>query len=93
MLHGRYQLAAALGIIEQIILQVGVAVDHPNVAQYLVQHSRRTARSPLTAQLIQNGPSGLPEQSNDDFPIGQRCVVVRDFSQPRFRLFFIGMSR
>ncbi len=60
MMHGRNELAPPLGIVEQIVLQVRVAVDHPHIAQHLVQHARRSAGAPLAAKPIQNRPRAFP---------------------------------
>ena len=34
------QQFAALGVVKQIILQIGVATHHPDIAKHLVQHPR-----------------------------------------------------
>jgi hypothetical protein len=47
----------------------------------------RAERPALGAQLIEHGPGGLAQQTDDDFAVGQRVVVVGDFPQTRFRLF------
>ena len=41
------QRLASARIVQQIILQIGIAVDHPDIAQDFVQHARRTPRAPL----------------------------------------------
>ena len=72
-----------LGVVEQVVFQVGVALHHPDVAQHLVQHARRTAGAALTTQLQQQFPGTGAEQPDDDLAVGQRGVVVRNLAQPR----------
>ncbi len=79
--HGLHQLAAPLAAVQQIVLQIGVALHHPDVAQHLVQHAGRTARAPLRAQPLQHLPGTVPQQANDDLFVGKRGVVVRNFAQ------------
>ena len=50
------QLAAALRVVQQVVLQVGVALHHPDIAQHLVQHAGRAAGAALLAQLVQHLP-------------------------------------
>ena len=57
-----------LRIVEQVVLQVGIAVDDPDVAQHLEQHARRTAGAPLAAQLLQQLPHVRPEQADHENP-------------------------
>jgi len=80
------QLPEALRIVEQIVVQVGIAIDDPDVAEHLVQHARRTAGPALGAQFVEDRPGVLAQQADDDFTVGQRGVVVRNFAQTRFRL-------
>jgi hypothetical protein len=62
---------SALGIIEQIVLQVGIALDDPDVTQYLVQHPRRSARSALRTEFIDDLPTLFAEQTQDDLAVGE----------------------
>ena len=50
------QLAAAR-VVEQVLLEVGIAPHDPDVAQHLVQHPRRAAGAALGAQVVQQGPA------------------------------------
>ena len=77
-----------LRIVEQVVLQIRIAIHHPDIAQNLVQHASRAAGAPLVAQLVQHLPGGLAQQADDDFAIRQRGVVVGNFAQPRFRFSF-----
>jgi hypothetical protein len=72
-----------LRIVEQVVLQVGIAVDDPDVAQHLEQHPCRAAGAPLAAQFVQQLPHRRAEQAVHDLAIGERRVVVRDLAQPR----------
>ena len=80
------QRAAPLRIVEQVVLQVRIALHDPDVAQHLVQHPGRPARTTLCTQLIEDLPDRCAEQPDDDFPIRERCVVVGDFAQARGRI-------
>ena len=50
------QQPAPARVVEQVVLQVGVALHHPDVAQHLVQHARRAAGAALAAQQAQHLP-------------------------------------
>jgi hypothetical protein len=80
------QHTAAFGVIEQIVLQIGVALHHPNITQHLVQHACGTPRAALGAQTLQSLPRGLAQQSDHDFSVRETGVVVRDFSQAGRRI-------
>ena len=43
--------AAALRIVQQVVLQIGIALDDPDVAQDFEQHPRRASGATLAAQL------------------------------------------
>ena len=45
------QQFAPLRIVEQIVLQVRIALDDPDVAQHFEEHARRAPRAPLATQL------------------------------------------
>ncbi|EXI71388.1 MAG: hypothetical protein AW07_03720 [Candidatus Accumulibacter sp. SK-11] len=75
------QRIAARAIGEQIVLEVGVALHHPDVAEHLVEHPCRPAGDSLGAQLVEQCPHVVSEQANDDFAIGKRSVVVGNLAQ------------
>ena len=83
VLQGFDQLAPALRVVQQIVLQVGVALHHPDIAQDFVQHARRAPGATLLAQLVGQLPGASAKQANDDFAVGKTGVVVRDFAQAR----------
>jgi hypothetical protein len=83
MAHRVDEKRAALRVVEQVILQVRIALDDPDVAEDLEEHSRRTPRAPLAAQLIEDLPQRRSEQSRHDLAIGKRRVVVGNLAQPR----------
>ena len=56
VVQGLDELGAALRIVDQVVLQEGIAIHHPDVAQHLVQHARRAAGAPLGAQLVEQLP-------------------------------------
>ena len=71
----------ALAVGEQVVLQIRIAVDYPQVAQHLEQHARRPAGLALATQGFQYPPHLLAEEADDDFPVGKGGVVVGDFAQ------------
>src|SRR5690606_21622778 len=77
------QHAPALRVIDQIVLQVGVALYDPDVPEDLIEHAGGAARSPFAAKLVENLPDSLAEQPHDDLAIRERSVVVRNFTQAR----------
>ncbi len=81
MAQGADQRVTALTVVEQVVFQVRVALDHPDVAQHLVEHPRRTAGDALAAQFVEDRPVVGTEQADDDFAVGKRGVVVGDFAQ------------
>ena len=50
------QQLAAVGVVQQVVLQIGVALHHPDVAQHFIQHAGRPAGATLFAQLVQHLP-------------------------------------
>ena len=77
------QQPAPARVVEQVVLQVGIALHHPDVAQHLVQHARRAAGAALAAQRVQHLPGALAEQADHDLAIGERGVVVGNLAQAR----------
>ena len=74
---------AALRVVQQVVLQVGIALHHPDVAQHLVQHARRAAGAALLAQAVEHLPGARAEQADHDLAVGERGVVVGDLAQAR----------
>ena len=70
-------------IVEHVILQVGVALHHPDVAEHLIEHARRASGAALAAQLVELLPNRRAEQADDDLAVGERRVVVGDLAQAR----------
>ncbi|OIQ71141.1 hypothetical protein GALL_472410 [mine drainage metagenome] len=79
VLQGLNQQYPAFRVVQQIILQIGVALHHPDVTQHLVQHACRAARAALLAQLVKPVPGGGTQQADDDLAVRKRGVVVRNF--------------
>ena len=77
------QLATPTRVVEQIVLQIRVALHDPDVAEHFVQHARRTPGLALVAEAIQRVPRARAEQPDHDLAIGEGRVVVGDFAQPR----------
>ena len=40
VLQGLDQQLAPLGVVQQVVLQVGIALHHPDIAQHFVEHAR-----------------------------------------------------
>ena len=40
VLQGLHQQLATLGVVQQVVLQVGVALYHPDIAQHFIEHAR-----------------------------------------------------
>ena len=80
MLQGLDQQPPALGVVQQVVLQIGIALHHPDIAEYLVQHAGGAARAALVAQLVEKLPGARAEQADDDLAVRKRGVVVRNFA-------------
>jgi len=80
------QQPTPLRIVDQIVLQVRIALHDPDVAQHFVEHARGTPGAALGTQFVEDPPYRLTEQANDDLAIRKRSVVVRNLSQARRRL-------
>ena len=50
------QQLPALRVVEQVVLEIGIALHHPDVAEHLVQHARRAPGAPLLAQQVRAVP-------------------------------------
>jgi hypothetical protein len=77
------QLRASARVVEQVVLQIGVSLHDPDVAEHLVQHACRAAGATLAAQEAEHVPRARPEQADDDLAIRERRVVVRNLAQAR----------
>ena len=80
MIQRIHQLPAPLAVVQQIVLQIRVALHHPNIAQHFVQHARAAPCAPLCAQLSQNRPCGLAQKAYHNLFVRQRGVVIRDLA-------------
>ncbi len=80
------QRGATTRILEQVVLQVRIALDDPDVAEHLVQHPRRAPGAPLAAQLLEIAPRRRAEQPHHDLAVRERRVVVRDLADARRRV-------
>ena len=85
-----HQLAPALGVVQQVVLQIGVALHHPDVAQHLVQHACRAAGATFFAQGIERLPGLGAQQADHDLAVGERGVVVRDLTDALVRHWAMG---
>jgi hypothetical protein len=81
VLQSFYQLLSAAWVVQQVVLQIGIALNHPNIAQNFVKHAGRPARAAFVSQLIEQVPGTISQQTNHNFSIGEAGVVVRNFAQ------------
>ncbi len=72
-----------LRIVEQVVLQVGIALDHPDVAQHFEQHAGGAAGTAFAAQFVEELPHVGTQEPDDDLAVRVRRVVVRDLAQAR----------
>ena len=71
VVEGPNELAATFGILEKIVLQVGIALDHPDVTNHLVEHLGRATGAPLLPQLRNKIPALLSQDPAHDFLVGK----------------------
>ena len=76
-----HQLLAPAGVVQEVVLQIRIALHHPDIAQNLIQHAGRAARLALLAQLVQQIPGLRAQQADDDFAVGERGVVVGNLAE------------
>ena len=81
-----HQQLAAFGVVQQVVLQIGVALHHPDVTQHFIQHAGRAACAALATQLVQLVPRGLAQQPDDHLAVRKRGVVVRNLANAGFTL-------
>ena len=81
VMQGFNEQGATLGVVEQIVLQIGITLHDPDIAQHLVQHARRSARSTFRTELVDDLPALFAEQTRDNFAVGKGGVVVGDLAQ------------
>jgi hypothetical protein len=79
------QQLPALGVLQQVVFQVGVALHDPDVAQHFVQHAGGAPGAAFLSQLVEDGPGPGPEQAQHDLPVGERGVVVGNLAQANGR--------
>ena len=67
-------------VIEQIITQIDITFDHPQIAQNLEQHPRRATGAALRAQHVQIIPGSLTQKPDDNLTIGIGRIIVGYFA-------------
>ncbi|MNQ95066.1 hypothetical protein D3C85_1106090 [compost metagenome] len=77
------QHLAALGVFEQVVLEVRIAAHDPDVAEHFVQHPCGAASAALATQFIQNAPGFLAQQADNDLAVREGRVVIGDLTQAR----------
>jgi hypothetical protein len=78
--HSGEKLGAAPGPAHELVLEVGIALDRPHLAQHLVEHPGGAPGTPLGAQVGDEPPALLPQQPQHDLAVGERGVVVRNLA-------------
>ncbi|CWS72672.1 Uncharacterised protein [Neisseria meningitidis] len=78
--HFPHQRGAAFRVLQQVIDQIWIAHNYPNIAQHFKQHPCRTSGFTLSAQVLQNLPRFVAQQADDDFAVGIRSIVIGNFS-------------
>ena len=80
------QQTTALRVVKQIVLQIGIALNHPDIAQNLVEHLGGATGAALAPQVRQQTPRVIAQKAADHLTIGKRGVVVGNLAQARVRL-------
>ena len=75
------QHASTIGVVQQVVLQIRIALHHPDVAQHFVEHACRSAGTTLLPQTQQQLPRLRTEQTDDDLAGRKRGVVVGNLAQ------------
>ena len=83
LMQGAGQRGKALRVVQQIVLDIGIADHHPHVAEDLEQHARGTTGAARVAQLIKRLPHGFAEKTQHDLTVGKRGVIVGDLANAR----------
>ena len=79
--QGFDQRRAPTGIVQKVVLEIGIARHHPDIAQHFIEHARRTAGTALAAQFKERVPGAGSQQAHHDLAIGEGRVVIGYFAQ------------
>ena len=80
MVHRPDERIQAFFARQQVVLDIGITVHHPQITEHLEQHARRPPGHPGGAQSVEQVPRRLPEVADNDFTVGKRGVVVGYFA-------------
>jgi hypothetical protein len=75
-----HETATALSVVNQFLVQVGVAPVDENLAEETHEQARRAPGHPAFAQYFQLAPDSLAEQLRNRLPVVGRRVVERDLA-------------
>ena len=75
------QRLATIWVVNQVVLQIGVALHNPDIPQHFVEHAGRSTSATLLAQLIEHIPHGCAQQTDHDLTVRERGVVIRNLTQ------------
>ena len=80
--HAAERLLAPLRPVEELVLEVRIALDRPDLAEHLVEHARGAPGATLFPQLRHQLPAFGAQQPDRDLPVGERGVVVGNLAHP-----------
>ncbi len=80
------QQRAPTRVVEQVLFEIGIAANHPDVTEHLVEHPCTAASAALATQLLEQRPAFGAEQSLHDLAVRERGVVVGDLAQASRRI-------
>ncbi len=80
MAQGADQGFTPLAVGEQVVFQIRVAHEHPDIAEHFVQHLRRASGAALFAQGVDDVPCFAAQDAQHDLAIGEGRVVVGYFA-------------
>jgi hypothetical protein len=61
MMQGVFEKPQAARVVEEVVFEIGIAFDNPNVTENFVQHTGRSTGTALTSQLFDDIPRLGPQ--------------------------------
>ncbi len=71
VVHRVDQRPEAVAVSQQVFLQVGIAVDYPDITQHFEQHACGDAGITLMAQFVEQVPAGFAKITYHDLTVGE----------------------
>ncbi len=69
VLQGVDQRLAPWLVVQQVILQIGIAGYHPHIPEDFEQHARGTTGTPTAAELLDEFPHRFAQKPDHDLPV------------------------